>query len=75
VHAFGRSPKAALIASAVVKSFTVFAGADGFPYQFYLDADERIIVRRVDQEHPFRQLELAVMIILNCLGEFSEAGA
>ena len=54
------------------ETFTITTKSDdGFSYALYLDEKGRIIFRQGGQEHPFRQLEVAVLTLLNCIGEFS----
>ena len=53
------------------QTFAVAGSENGLEYALYLDAGEHIILRQGSQEQVFRQLEPAVLTILNCLGDFS----
>jgi len=50
---------------------TITGSGDTFPYMLFLDPEKRVILRQGSQEHPFHQLEVAVLTLLCCLGEFS----
>gem|GEM_PF-3557574 len=51
---------------------TITAGSgDDFRYEIFLDPEQQVILRQGSQEHPFHQLEGAVLTLLCCLGEFS----
>lgn len=44
-----------------------------FDYALSLDEQGRITLRQGSQDQTFRQLEPAVLTLLNCLGEFSSS--
>ncbi len=48
-------------------------GNDGLSYALFLDGEGRIVFQQGDQHQPFRQLEVAVLTLLNCVGEFSSS--
>ena len=50
---------------------TITRSEDGFSYALYLDERGHVILRQGSQEQPFHQLEVAVLTLLNCLGDFS----
>ncbi len=50
---------------------TIAGSSDSFGYALFLDGEKRVILRQGSQEQPFKQLEVAVLTLLCCLGEFS----
>jgi acyl carrier protein len=54
--------------------FTVH-GNDGLDYTLFLDKEGHIVLKQGNQDQPFRQMEIAVLTLLNCVGEFSSPSA
>ena len=54
--------------------FTIEGTDDRFGYALFLDGERRVVLRQGSQDQPFKQLEVAVLTLLCCLGEFSRSG-
>ncbi len=53
------------------ETLTITGAGDDFGYALFLDERKRVILRQGSQDQPFKQLEVAVMTLLCCLGEFN----
>ena len=56
------------------ETLTIVGVGDGFDCALFLDEKKHVILRQGSQEQPFKQLEVAVMTLLCCLGEFDRQG-
>lgn len=78
MDAFGQLPLTISAFEARLRRGEVFSiqreGEDGFSYALWFQ-EERFLLRQGGQLHPFREVQPAVLTLLNCMGEFSRSGA